>query len=104
MDQAFATLKSNKEKAQLIIDQANERHEELLGRIHLEAKDNIKGIKEQNQKALKEIEEGFQVENKEKTQELNERTKAKIDLITKNGNEHLPEIVDLLFKAVIEIQ
>lgn len=104
MDQAFATLRSNKEKAQLIIDQANARHDELLNRIHSEAKDSIKGIKDQNNKTLNEIREEYQRENREKTEEINTTTKAKIDAITKNGKERLPEIVDLLYKAVIEIQ
>ena len=82
-------IKTSREKANAIIEQANQRKDALLMNVHREATESIRGMKESNQKQLQELQETLQIENEKKIKE--------------HGRSRLPEVTDLLFNIVVNI-
>ena len=103
MDQVIQGLRANKEKAQEIINKANENHDKLIAAIPDEAKERIKGLKEQNQEALRSLEKSLKADNEEKEKELKEETAKVINRLHQQQESHLKEIADILYQKVITV-
>ena len=103
MEQVIEGLKANKEKAQTIINKANQEHDKLIAAIPDEAKDRIKGIKEQNQQSLAELEKALKAENEQKVKELEQETKKVIENLKTIQDSHLNEIADILYNKVVSV-
>ena len=103
MEQVIEGLKANKQKAQEIISKAEEHHDKMISAIPGEAKEKIKGLKDQNYQSLKELEKTLTEENAEKEAELNQETQKIVDNLEKIQNEHLDEIADILYQKVVSV-
>jgi glutamine amidotransferase-like uncharacterized protein len=96
-------LQQWKEKAGVITAAAESRRTELLNGVHIEAKKQIAGIKDQNAKALQDLAADLQRENEEKEANLVRATDEIIEKQRAYGAAHLDEIADLLYRTVITV-
>ena len=103
MEKVIEDIKANKEKANAIIAQANERHDKMIAAIPDEAKGRIQGLKDSNQESLNELAATLNAENKQKEKKLAEDTKKIVNNLHKVQEEHLSEIADILYNKVINV-
>jgi glutamine amidotransferase-like uncharacterized protein len=103
MEEVIKDLQQWKEKAAAITTAAEARRNELLSNVHIEAKKQIAGIRDQNAKALQDLAADLQRENEEKEANVVRATDEVIEQQRVYGAAHLEEIADLLYKTVITV-
>ncbi|KAH0785464.1 hypothetical protein GPJ56_010599 [Histomonas meleagridis] len=104
MESVIKDLQENKKKVNAVLDAAIQRQEELHSQTHDEAKKYIIQIQAKNAEALKELESSLKKENDAKEKEMMKKTKKQIKAQKKNGEKHLDELVELLYKSVITVE
>ena len=103
MESVINDIKQNREKATAVIEAAEARKAEMLSRVHVEAKERIQGNQDQNAKTLQELKERLEKENEGKKQDIIKETAKLIAKMKENGEKHLDEVADLLYRTVITV-
>ena len=103
METVLNDLRQHKEKASDIIEAAQKRKEKLLASTHIQAKENISGVQEQNKQSLEDLKARLETENEERKQGVIAEAEEVIKVLKQNGEDRLSEVVDLLFKTVTNV-
>lgn len=100
----YEEMNASSQKAQAIVDQAKTRMTSLAENLHKESKERVEEYKKSNVKSLQELKVRLDKENDEKIKQLEIDTNKTIDLYKQNGEKHLSQITDLLYKLVITVE
>lgn len=96
-------IKAVQEKADGIIDLANQRKQEFLSSTLAEAKSHISSVKADNDKKLQKLKKELDQENEVKKKKSEEETAQQIKKIERNGEKHLDQLTELLYNTVINV-
>lgn len=96
-------IKAVQEKADGIIDLANQRKQEFLSSTLAEAKSHISSVKADNDKKLQKLKKELDQENEVKKKKSEEETAEQIKKIERNGKKHLDQLTELLYNTVINV-
>lgn len=96
-------IKAYQEKADNIVELANQRKQQFLSSTLAEAKTHIASVKADNDKKLQKLKQELDQENDKKKKQSEKETSQQISKIERNGEKHLEQLTELLYNTVINV-